>query len=93
MLLQSLGAITIQQKALICISALSSAFLGSMLQYKAYRVVPAASAQPFLSLQAFWAALWAFIFLAEPVGPAMMCAGGMIIAGTLLAAVDKTESH
>merc|ERR1711908_264007 len=46
LLLQSLGAITFQQKALIGVSALSSAFLGSMLQYKASRVVPAASAQP-----------------------------------------------
>ena len=61
-------------------------------QFRAQTVYSAASAQPFLALQPLWTALWALLFLREPLRPLLVGAACLIVCGAVLASTDKSRS-
>ena len=89
-LLSSLHLVQSEQWALLALSALLSAFLGSMLQYKGQRTVSAANAQSIYALGPLFAGAWCWALLREAITSAQVLAGALGVAGALLAATDGT---
>ena len=92
LMLGSLHLISPMQWLLLAASCTLSGVLGSSLQFEGQKVVPAASAQPLFALQPLFACLWCSLFLDEPVAPAMLVGGGMMVGGALLAAKDQERA-
>ena len=89
MILGTLTSVTPRQWALVVVSCLASGVAGSSLQFRAQRVLPAASMQPFFALQPLFACGWAVLLLAEPVAPSMLTGGALMVAAALLATTDS----
>ena len=89
-MLAQISLVSRSQWLLMLTSCLTAGVIGSSLQFEAQKVLPAASIQPFLALQPLFACGWSSIFLAEPVAPAMLAGGTLMVAGALLASTDAS---
>ena len=89
-ILSSLGSVTGTQWLLVLLSCVASGVLGSSLQFRAQKTLPAASAQPFFGLQPLFACAWTALFLSEPIAPMQVAAGGLILTGALVALTDTS---
>ena len=87
-ILAHLGGVSRAQWLLVLTSCLTAGVVGSSLQFEAQKVLPAASMQPFFALQPIFACAWTRLFLAEPVAPAMLGGGTLMVVGALLASTD-----
>ena len=83
--------ISAQQGSLIFVSALASGTLAAWLQASGQKSVPAPEAQLIYSLTPIFSAMWAFLFLHEPITIHEIIGGLALVTGTYLTLEKKED--
>ena len=88
--LQWSAGLSVEQIALLIVSALLPGVAATLLQAAGQRVVPAASAQPIYAGLPLFAAGWACLVLGEPLTTPEAVAGAVTILAAVLASTDAS---